>query len=447
MLNYTPSPEALDIAKQNYAAFSAPKRPIVVASGEFGSDLLVTFPLNTTATSGSFLQPKYPLVRTITFEGFGLLPDDINGTDDILEALRDLPSGFVKDPYFGLGINYEFRYLINAIEELDDVTDLRIRRGRSADLPKLDGKSYLLSAAQFDTARKTIGRLHAKALKIASTDKKAFVHNALLTPIDEDRFPQRHRPYKKDAIAEALSKTIARTTTISKNDRETVIVAATTAVKAVNKSDPEALFELNREIEVVTLEELIERIKKMLEKQLSEDAWQKFFVENPFVLKLAFGLPIVMVGREFSVGGGKFSGSGEKISDFAVRAAASGNLSLVEIKKPDTAILETGPYRREVYAPSRELSGAVNQLLDQRYQLQKSITQLKDASRTWDVESYAIQGVVIAGRTPTEPARLKSFELFRNGLKSITVVTFDELLTKLEHLLEVLRAPPPSRDS
>jgi hypothetical protein len=147
----------------------------------------------------------------------------------------------------------------------------------------------------------------------------------------------------------------------------------------------------------------------------------------------------MMIGGQVSVGGRKFSGSGDKISDFAVKAAASGNLALIEIKVPETPLLETRAYRSDLYAPAREISGAVNQVLDQRYQLQKSITVLKDTSGIWEVESYAVQGLVIAGRTPTGRAQLKSFELFRNGLKSVMVITFDELLSKLEQLLEVLR--------
>ena len=73
--------------------------------------------------------------------------------------------------------------------------------------------------------------------------------------------------------------------------------------------------------------------------------------------------------------------------------------------------------------------------------LQKSIAILKDSSGVWDVESYAVQGLVIAGRIPTTKAQLKSLELFRKALKSVTVISFDELVAKLEHLLEVLGTP------
>jgi hypothetical protein len=206
------------------------------------------------------------------------------------------------------------------------------------------------------------------------------------------------------------------------------------------------MLALSQEIEVVSLEGLIERLSQRFKKKLREAEWQTFFVENPFVLRLAFGLPVMMLGGQISVGGRRFGGSGDKISDFgdkisdfAVKAAASGNLALVEIKTPETPLLETSPYRGELYAPGRELSGAVNQVLEQRYNLQQNINNLKVASRLYDVETYAVQCLVVAGRTPASPATLKSLEPFRNGLKSVTIVTFDELLAKLEQLLEFLK--------
>ncbi len=60
-------------------------------------------------------------------------------------------------------------------------------------------------------------------------------------------------------------------------------------------------------------------------------------------------------------------------------------------------------------------------------------------------EAYAIQCVVIAGKSPREPNTKKSFELYRNGLAGVLVLTFDELLLKLETLLELLRNPDATK--
>ena len=45
------------------------------------------------------------------------------------------------------------------------------------------------------------------------------------------------------------------------------------------------------------------------------------------------------------------------------------------------------------------------------------------------------------GRNPVDREREKSLELFRHDLKSVLVLTYDELLEKLENLHEFLQVP------
>lgn len=412
--------------------------------GNVESEVVTTYPLNTTATSQRFLQPKYHTLQTITLDGFDSVePGEV---ESVRDWLLSLPAGFVKDAYYGLGLNYELRFIINAIEKVDGVTDLFVRRGRVPMQAIVDRASYIIKASDFDRVRRSIDRAHRKALAIAADEKRAFVHNTLLTSLDPARFPETHRPYRKDAVLEAIGKTLQRDLVLSPGDRQAVMAAAGATARNAQRSESGALLKLSREIELVTLEDLLDRLRAMIGRSQTEAAWQAFFTDNPFILRLAFGPPIMVIAGQVAVGGRKLSGKGDKVTDFVVKAAASGNLSLVEIKTPAAPLLEGRPYRGELYAPSRELSGAVNQVLDQRYQLQRSISGLKDASGVWDIESYAIQGLVIAGRIPEERPQLKSLELFRNGLKSITVLTFDELIIKLEYLLDVFRAAQAEAD-
>jgi hypothetical protein len=174
-------------------------------------------------------------------------------------------------------------------------------------------------------------------------------------------------------------------------------------------------------------------MERLMNGNHAEGVWQKFFMDNPFILNLAFGLPIVAVGGQVSVGGRALSGHGDKVADFLHRNNLTDNLALVEIKTAKTPLLGAS-YRRDVYPPSKELTGSITQLLDQRYHLQTEIAMLRHNSNRSDLESYAIKGVVIAGTMPTERAEKKSLELFRNSLNDVLVITFDELLGKLRGL-------------
>lgn len=80
--------------------------------------------------------------------------------------------------------------------------------------------------------------------------------------------------------------------------------------------------------------------------------------------------------------------------------------------------------------------------------LTKNLTGLKESSRQWDCESYAVSGFVVAGRTPSasDPARQKSFELYRANSRSVTIVTYDEILERLRLLRDFLTPASPTAE-
>jgi len=71
-------------------------------------------------------------------------------------------------------------------------------------------------------------------------------------------------------------------------------------------------------------------------------------------------------------------------------------------------------------------------LARQRYRLSHaSLPVKKQESGVYDVGAYAVGGILVIGRTPDDRDRQKSLELFRHDLKSVLIVTYDELLAKL----------------
>lgn len=189
----------------------------------------------------------------------------------------------------------------------------------------------------------------------------------------------------------------------------------------------------------MSLEELIQKFEEKLSKNLNENHWQKFISDNPFILRLAFGYPISVFGEQVSVGGGKFNNTGGKLADYVLKLGLYGNISIVEIKKPGSRLLENTAYRGGVYAPSKDLSGSVTQVLDQKFWLHQEINQKKVRESINDLFAYAVQCIVIIGKSLEDQDRSKSFELYRNNLRDVFVITFDELLDKLRALHEFLK--------
>lgn len=358
---------------------------------------------------------------------------------DVLEILKKLPPGFVRSPHAGLGFDYELRAIPEAMDE-HDIDMLIVRPGKRDGLPFFDEhRNLTIAKVQFDEVRRAIRRVHEKALDMAGEEKDRIAFNHLISNADPTAFPERPPIYRKDAVIAMIGTRSADQ--LSSKDQNAVLSATQSAVRPLAARQPEAMLQLSRDIEVVTLERLIEEMKTRLGRDKTERPWQRFFEANPFILRLAFGYPVLKMGEQISVGVARFDGKGVKIPDFVMKAAATGNLALIEIKAPDAALFAKEPYRTGVYAPEKELAGGVSQLLDQRFKLQMSLPGQKQESGIYDVEAYAVEGILLIGRSPSDRDRQKSLEIFRHDLKSVLVVTYDELLSKLENLLEFLKAP------
>ena len=345
--------------------------------------------------------------------------------------LEDLPSGFVKDFAYGLGLVKDYRFIIDAIKQIPQIKHLVISCEKETGISE---DFYTLSFNHYDSIRRAVNRIRSRQQVEGLKDKKILAHNSLLTVLDPKKFPEQTRPYKKDTIVKLISSGSKSPMPLSTADQNAAIRLVDQNKREIAQKAPQQLLQLRKDIEVVTLEVLIAKYTEMLAKHLSEARWQELFNENPFILNLAFGYPVIKIQDQAHVGGRKLSGSGETITDFLVKNGISNNAALFEIKTPDAPLLNKKPYRANLHTPSSDLAGAINQMLDQRNKFQKEVAALKESSRISNLESYAVHGVLVIGTTPRDIEQQKSFELFRGNSKDITIITFDELLEKLKLL-------------
>ncbi|HJX85572.1 MAG TPA: Shedu immune nuclease family protein [Candidatus Angelobacter sp.] len=426
---YQPSPAKLKLS-DNYAppahAVKA-KRKLLEIGGPKG--WLSIFPLNTLPTHPDFLQPKYKQIISIALEGFEFhTPSSVR---DVTYLMEELPSGFVKDFVFGLGLQKDYRFIIDSVERIPQVKHLVLSQENETGV---SGEFYTLNFEEYDAIRRGINRITTKQQSDGATDKRILAHNSLLTSLDAQKFPEKTRPYKKDTIFKLISSEGKGPLPLSVADQNAAIRLVDQNKREIAQKAPQQLLQLRKDIELVTLEALMKKYEGMLTKNLPEGRWQELFNENPFILNLAFGYPVIRIQDQAHVGGRKLSGSGETITDFLVKHRISNNAALFEIKTPGTALLNKKPYRGNLYTPSADLVGAINQMLDQKSKFQREVAMLKENSRISHLESYAVHGVLVVGTTPEDVDRQKSFELFRGNSKDIAIITFDELLEKLRLL-------------
>lgn len=218
--------------------------------------------------------------------------------------------------------------------------------------------------------------------------------------------------------------------------RRRAVVKVREDLPALAVEHPLTLMALHADIERVSLQQMIDSYRDMLAQELSENIWQKFFDQNIFILTMLFCGPVHLVSGQFHAQPSGIRGTGAQIGDYLFRGAGQ-VLSIVEIKRPSTALVQKREYRRGggVHAPDSELSGAVSQVLYQRHSLQTAWGIHRDDEALADSRPDNTRCVVIAGTLPVESKLLRSFETFRYSYKDVEIITFDELLRKLELFL------------
>ena len=193
------------------------------------------------------------------------------------------------------------------------------------------------------------------------------------------------------------------------------------------------------------LDQLVDSLDLALGESHPEAWWQRFFEENVFVLQLIFGGPTVFIDSQVPIGDASKSTKGKKIADYLFKHAMTNNAALVEIKKPSTQLLGKTPYREGVYGVHSEIGKSVTQVLDQALHLghNEAATKKRTGDGSWSIS--APRCFVVVGRASeldTDNKR-KSFELYREHLAGVRIVTFDEILEQLKILREFLAVEVP----
>lgn len=191
----------------------------------------------------------------------------------------------------------------------------------------------------------------------------------------------------------------------------------------------------------------LKRVEALMRENLDngkEEFWQqKVFNENQWVLAQIFSCPCTIYAQKAFVGGKSLDNKGGNVCDFIYRNKMTQNVALIEIKTPCTEIVGK-PYR-ETYSMSLDMSGAVNQVLNYRDEIQKNFSTLtRDLEEADTVRAFSPKCVVVIGKISTLNAKQqKAFELYRSSFNNLTIITFDELHQKICDLMSVFKEDSP----
>lgn len=394
-----------------------------------GAKLLTIYPINTLEGQIGYGKPKYEQIKRLEVE-LDSIPEDIVG------ALENLPAGFVKDPAYGLGLLKAANFFVELIEENSSCEAIRFGLSQGVDI---QGDTFQISLEAFGALWQELTRVASRGQRATRRIKQAVTQDALKDALglQPGRYSGGRHPH-----ARLVEQAAAGINHLTAAETESLVDSLTSG-DTLGSVSRVRLKKLRQDVELVNLDYLITNFADMLGQRLGEERWQQFFEENAFALHQVFGAPLVRVHSEAAVGGTSFDGSSGKIADYLVRHSLTNNIALVEIKRPDTKLLASRPYRSGVFPASTELSGALTQVLDQRYHVMQEFLTLKGNARQWELESHSVACFVVAGRLPAadEIEQQKSLSMIRENSKNVVIITYDEVLERMRQLREFLGGP------
>lgn len=382
---------------------------------DLNNEIAIIYPTNTIVDSTFFMDPKYGKI-IFEFEGFGvdIEKSTFNGED----AIYGLPDGFTKTLRFGLGLEKKYRIITTTLmTHFRECEKIVISQSNTTGI---NVNVLTINHVDFEKICRGIDRNSDLYQKQATIAKETFVYENILQQSDVEKFPALKTKPQKDFIYKIIRNT---------------------DLKKLSVEDKQGLSELKDNADLSYLTILAGEFEKILSDNHKESTYQKFFEENPLLLTMFAGSPYVKFKNQAYVGGKSFDNTNGQYPDFLQKHKITNNTFIVEIKTPQTLLLERKPYRETgVYSASKELSGAISQLLTQKYQLETDIATLIKNAEDREVEAYNVQGLIIMGRLSEleEKEMKRSFELYRNNQKNLRIVTYDECLEQLKCFVGLL---------
>lgn len=194
---------------------------------------------------------------------------------------------------------------------------------------------------------------------------------------------------------------------------------------------------LNGNVTLQNLKNIRDDMEANLESGGEIEYWHPFLKKYNWILSQLFVAPYILFQDEFYVGGKRYDRKGEVRSDFGVKNIKTGNCAIIEIKDATKPLIST--YRQNEYRISGELAGGISQILKQKDLLYKEYWDTSiDENHIPMYSANNIKSILIIGQTPQGTAEKETFESFRNELKGIEIITFDELLGKIELQIQIM---------
>ena len=234
---------------------------------------------------------------------------------------------------------------------------------------------------------------------------------------------------------------------------------------ALTKEDVVALGYRKKQVQtfgrLLTERDYFDQVKQAKEIRGDEALWQMFFEKNQWIF--GYGLSYFFVTGfenrklEQVVEGHNLLNHGKRADGLMKTRGIINSLCFVEIKTHQTKLLENSAYRVGCWAPSKDLSGAVAQVQGTVAAAMQRLYGMfrlnhEDGTPTGEeVFNFRPKAFIVIGSLSefvsehgVNNEQLRSFEIYRNSLTGIDILTFDELHERSKFIVDAAPQRSPA---
>lgn len=350
-----------------------------------------------------------------------------------------LPVGVVKSVNFGYGFTKTLNPFGYYLNDNLDIEEVIIEKAGKVELD-IHSKKLFLNEKALETLQNAFSTIFKK-----NKTEVDFVLKTNLNLLFPSQMPKPTKTYAENALASSLlswGNTIDEFSDADKNAIKDLFNKLSLTTDFLSK---DALAKTKEIVDVKYIQETLRQFKDLMKLKTDgeslEKQWQEFLRDNSWIFSSIFAQPVILYKREAYVGGKTIDNKNGKFNDFLIKNSLSDNVSFLEIKTHKTKMLENAAYRGEdVYGVTKDLTGSVVQVLNQRDNFQKEFYATKGKSKGYgNFETFNSKCVVLIGSAKDLDDRQRySFELFRSNSRDVEILTFDELQAKIESLQKVM---------
>lgn len=364
---------------------------------------------------------KYKSIRKFTYKNFK----------------NKLPVGVYKSENYGYGFTKGLYPFADFINENYDFEEIIIEKEGKVKIDATDKILYLNN----DVLQK-LSDVFSQIFKKNKGEIDFGLKN-ILSELFPTHIAKPNKTYIPNALALSLASWGNRIDEFSDGDKKAIKELFDKLSLGTDFLSKDALAKTKEIVDIKYIKQTLKNYQGLMALKTDssnlEKQWQTFLKENSWIFSSIFAQPVILYKQEAYVGGKTIDNQNGKFNDFLIKNNLSENVSFLEIKTHKTKLLENSAYRGEdVHSASKELTGCIVQVLNQRDNFQKEYYSSKVKSKS-NFETFNSKCVVLIGSISSlNDAEKYSFELFRSNSRDVEILTFDELQKKIQSLQKIM---------